>query len=143
MNPEIICGKIHEDERGKVIYFNEFDMSFIKRTYNIINNNTCLIRAWQAHQFEQKWFYCIKGEFVLNFIKITDCKHPSFNEVIETITLKKNVPQILYLPGGYATGIRANKTDSILTVYSSFSVEESKKDDYRYAFDKWKFNTLK
>ena len=61
--PGIIQGGQHVDARGKLTFFNDFDMGAVKRFYVIEHPDTETVRAWQAHKTEQKWFHVIAGSF--------------------------------------------------------------------------------
>ncbi|MEO5832339.1 MAG: hypothetical protein ABIR83_03080, partial [Nakamurella sp.] len=61
--PEIIQGGEHEDARGRLTFFNDFDMKAVRRFYVIEHPDTAIVRAWQAHKKEQKWFYVTAGSF--------------------------------------------------------------------------------
>ena len=98
-----------------------------------------MVRAWQGHQFEKKWFYCSEGSFIINILKIDDFINPSPLLVPEKIVLDSSKPSFLELPGGYATGIKATAENSKLTVFSDYSLDESKNDDYRFSDNKWAF----
>ena len=132
-------GLKHTDERGTVKFFNSLNMAEIVRMYEISPSSTNLVRAWQGHQFEKKWFYCSEGSFIINILKIDDFINPSPLLVPEKIVLDSSKPSFLELPGGYATGIKATAENSKLTVFSDYSLDESKNDDYRFSDNKWAF----
>jgi dTDP-4-dehydrorhamnose 3,5-epimerase-like enzyme len=125
-------GAIHSDERGKLIFFNEFSMEPIKRFYEISPSSTETIRAWQGHLIETKWFYCTAGSFVMNLLPLTENGQPNTSLVIEQYYLTSAEPLVLKVPGGYASGFRATHKDSNLMVFSDASVAASKLDDYRF-----------
>ena len=138
--PHIISGGKHSDDRGELIYFNDFDMSAVKRFYQIsiqapVSNNQ--IRAWQGHRIEEKYFYVNQGEFLIAAVQIDNWENPSKNLIPEIFILKSDIPQVLHLPAGYANGIRPLKDNSILTVYSTLTLEESLQDDYRFDKELW------
>ncbi|MHA1251653.1 MAG: hypothetical protein ACTSRP_16800, partial [Candidatus Helarchaeota archaeon] len=60
-----------------VRYANDFTLPNIKRFYTIENNDTKIVRAWQGHPTETKYFFPIKGKFVVAWVKIDDFKNPS------------------------------------------------------------------
>ena len=66
---KLIVGGIHTDKRGRLEFFNNFDMSLVKRIYFIKHFNVNVIRAWQGHKIESRWFKCIKGEFKIKLVK--------------------------------------------------------------------------
>jgi len=58
----VIEGNIHRDERGVVRFVNDFDMKKVVRMY-CIKPKLGVVRAWQGHKRETKWFYVAKGSF--------------------------------------------------------------------------------
>lgn len=134
---ELIKGGAFSDERGILHFFNDFDMSPIVRMYEIAPKDTVTIRAWQAHKLERKWFYCTAGSFIINSIPVDSFEKPSTEISVKKVTLTENIPNVLQLPGGHASGIKALQADSKLMVFSNFTVSQSKKDDYRFEKDYW------
>ncbi|MGX1930501.1 WxcM-like domain-containing protein [Flagellimonas sp. 2504JD4-2] len=134
---DLIQGEIFEDERGKLRFINAFDMSEIVRFYEIAPKNQEIIRAWQAHEHEKKWFHCMAGSFIINLVEIDNIKNPSDQLIPMRIELNAESPQILEVPGGYATGIKAASNNSRLQVFSNFGLRESGADDYRFPLEKW------
>ncbi len=135
-----IQGSRFSDKRGELNFFNAFDMGEIVRLYEIAPNDTDTVRAWQGHKNEKKWFYCNSGAFIVNLIKLDDFENPSKTLVPDKFILEAENPSILEISGGYATGFKAGKVNSKLLVFSNFSLEESKQDDYRFSEDTWKWN---
>ncbi|WP_222983941.1 sugar epimerase [Flagellimonas meishanensis] len=133
----LIEGDTFMDDRGTLRFANTFDMSEVVRFYEILPKNQDFIRAWQGHQFEKKWFHCISGSFVINLVEIDNFKAPSEELVPVRIELDSFKPNVLAVPSGYATGIRANTPNSRLQVFSNFGLRESSEDDYRYPLEKW------
>lgn len=140
MKPKIIQGGVHKDDRGQLKHFNDFDLSAIKRVY-IINPLKDQFRGWQAHQREGKWFYCSKGSIKIFLVKVDHWEKPSKDLEIEIHSLTADDPKVIVVPGGYASGFLATKSESELTVYSDFGLEESKSDDFRFDGDYWNINT--
>ena len=127
-----VQGGKHTDDRGTLHYFNEFDMSAIKRFYRIDHPDTKVVRAWQGHKIEQKWIYCAKGSFNVELIKIENWDNPRLDENIESYILQASNPVLLHIPGGYVNGFSALEEDSSLIVFSDKTLEESGEDDYRF-----------
>ena len=136
---KVIEGGLHQDSRGIVSFVNDFDMTAIKRFYQIKQSNTELIRAWQGHQKESKWFHCVEGSFTINYIQPDSWGIPSGKEPVNHTELNNHSPKILHIPSGYVTGIKANIPDSILMVYSDFTLSESQSDDFRFDINTWLF----
>jgi len=136
-NANIINTEKYSDERGLLISFNSFDMSVIKRMYEIIPANTEIIRAWQGHKIEHKWFYCISGKFKVNLIKIDNFENPSEVQIIEEYILDSQEPKILHIPGGYLNGFKSLEENSKLIVFSNTGLNELESDDYRFDKTLW------
>lgn len=135
--PNIIKGGEFEDERGKLIFFNEFDMKEVKRFYIIEHPDSTTVRAWQGHQKEQKWFYVLAGSFKIVLVQPDNWQKPSDQLAVEEFILQTTVQQVLYIPGGYANGFKALEPKSKIMVFSSFTVEESSNDNFRFDKTWW------
>lgn len=139
MNPsyQIIKGEVFKDDRGQLSSINNFDLSSIVRFYEIAPKDSSIVRAWQAHKKESKWFYCSKGAFQIKLIRIDDFDAPSDDLTIETFHLNEAEPHVLHVPGGYANGFKSETENSKLVVFSDYGLAESKNDDFRYDINKW------
>lgn len=135
--PQIIQGGNHEDERGRLIFFNDFDMSPVKRFYVIEHRDIKIVRAWQGHKKEQKWFYVIEGSFKVALVQPDDWEKPSRDLKAKEFALKAGDNNVLYIPGGWANGFKALIPQSKMMVFSSFTVEESSNDNYRFDKNIW------
>ncbi len=138
MKTTLIQGNSFSDNRGKLLFFNSFDMKEIVRFYQIQPSDSEFIRGWQAHKEEKKWFHCSKGSFTINLVQVDNFENPNANLISETFVLKSNEPQILAIPKGYATAFKAVDNNSELIVYSNFTLEQSKNDDFRFSLDTFK-----
>src|SRR5690606_30108611 len=136
--PTLIPGSQFTDERANLNFFNALDMKKVVRFYEIVPISTKILRAWQAHREEAKWFYCQSGSFKVHFIKVDYFDSPSSSLLPETYILTAREPAVLYVPGGYANGFRALEKDSRLQIFSNFGLEESKGDDFRFPVGQWK-----
>jgi dTDP-4-dehydrorhamnose 3,5-epimerase-like enzyme len=135
--PEIIVGGVHQDVRGTLAHVNDFDMSRVKRFYTIEHPATTIVRAWQGHKEEEKWFYVIRGIFQVKLIRIDNWEAPSEKLKASEFILTADESKVLHIPAGYANGFRALEPDSKLIVFSNFTVEQSAKDNFRYAIELW------
>lgn len=120
----IIKGNTHTDARGTVRFVNEFDMTNVVRMY-AIEPEIGIIRAWQGHQIETKWFFAAKGSFLVKTINI---ENPA---LITAVTLSDQESQILHIPAGHYNGFEALEKESVLMVYSDASLKKSVVDDHR------------
>lgn len=125
--PLIIEGDMFRDERGMVSFVNDFDMSRVVRMYKI---ECCpgVIRAWQGHRIETKWFFVARGSFL---VKTMNIKHKARKEY----QLNSAVPRVLCIPGGHYNGFVALEAVSMLLVYSDVNLVASKADDLRESID--------
>lgn len=134
---KFIQGGISVDHRGSISHVNELEMRDIKRFYIIHQKDTSVIRAWHAHQFEKKWFYVVKGSFTTAFVKIDDWENPSPDLQPEIFKLSAVDSRVLYIPEGYANGIKATEPNSIIMVFSNKILSEAVDDSWRYDNHMW------
>jgi dTDP-4-dehydrorhamnose 3,5-epimerase len=135
--PIIIKGGTFTDDRGSMRFVNDFTFPDVKRFYFIKHHETNVIRAWQGHQFEKKYFYPITGSFIIAWVKIDDFENPSENLIPEYHLLSANNSELLSVPKGYANGLKALEPNSELMIFSDLDVEESINEKIRYPADKW------
>lgn len=136
---QLIEGGIHRDQRGALKFINSFDLNDIRRMYIIEPSDTNTIRAWQGHKLERKYFYASKGKFTIGLVQIIDWDNPNEETKPEFFELDAERPMILCIPGGYANGIKAQVSGSQLTVFSSSTLEEASKDEFKFSVDFWQF----
>jgi dTDP-4-dehydrorhamnose 3,5-epimerase len=131
-----IIGESFKDERGTINFFNEFNMLPISRMY-MIESPVGVVRAWQGHKKETKWFYVLEGEFLIQTVQISS--GPEFKNRISSTICKSDLKIFQIEPGNY-NGFQALKSNSKLLVFSNFSLSESKGDDYRLSTEElnWK-----
>lgn len=134
---KLIEGEIFEDERGKIFSLNSFRFDEVRRSYFIIHPDKNVVRGWHGHKFEKKWFWCIKGEFVIGLVKIDNWENPDINLIPQIFSMKDSNSQVLYVPEGYANCIKATVNDSILMVYSGKVLDEALEDSWRYDKHLW------
>lgn len=136
---KIINVNISYDDRGDIVHCNEFNFiqNKIKRFYQITNNNINFVRAWHGHKKEEKFLFVLKGAFKICAVKIDNWKNPSKKLTAKEFVINANSPKILNIPGGYAHGTQNLKAGSKLLVFSTFSLQQSINDDYRFKSDLW------
>jgi dTDP-4-dehydrorhamnose 3,5-epimerase-like enzyme len=128
---KFIQGNSHKDERGIVRFVNDFDMTQVKRMY-CIEPELNVIRAWQGHKNETKWFYAAKGSFLVKTVDM-------FNFDKKEYHLNDTESNILEIKGGHYNGFESLEEVSVLIVFSDFGLEQSKGDDFRESLDKFKW----
>jgi hypothetical protein len=130
MIPSIIYGGTYKDNRGLLRYNNSFDASIVKRIY-VIENNLNFIRGWQGHKIEQRWFSAIKGQFMVQLIKIDNWIEPVKELKKITFNLSENTLDVLHIPAGYITSIKSKEEGAKLLVMSDYMLNEIS-DNYKY-----------
>jgi dTDP-4-dehydrorhamnose 3,5-epimerase len=138
---KLISGNFHTDQRGIIRFVNDFNFEGVKRFYCITHPDTEIIRAWQAHKLETKYFYIAKGSFIINWIKIDNWNTPSKDLRVTSHILSDQESDLLIVEPGHANGFQALEPDSTLIIYSNLNLEQSKEDDYRFPADYWKFKS--
>lgn len=138
-NIEILNVSRTYDDRGDVLYCNDFNFiqKKIKRFYQITNNNINFVRAWHGHKKEDKFLLVLKGSFKICVVKIDNWKNPSKTLPVKQFVTNSNDPKIIHIPGGYAHGTQNLIADSKLMVFSTFSLKQTIKDDYRFSSNLW------
>lgn len=137
VKPEVLVGGLFQDQRGTLVYNNDCDLSPVRRYYHITLPHTDIIRAWQAHRQESKWFHCIRGAFTIRLVRIDDWVEPSRDLEVAHFALRADESQVLQIPPGFANGFQALMPDSTLLVFSDRTLHASREDDYRYPADYW------
>jgi dTDP-4-dehydrorhamnose 3,5-epimerase len=135
--PTIIKGGNFADHRGIMRFVNNFSFKDVKRFYLIKHPDTEIVRAWQGHQLEKKYFYPISGSFVIAWVKIDDFENPSINLIPEYHILSVASSEIISIPKGYANGLKALETNSELLLFSDMGLEESLNENIRYPAGWW------
>ncbi len=134
--PIIIEGDFFQDHRGRIDFINDFKLDNAKRMYLIRNSESNKFRGWQGHKVEKRWFLCVKGVFEVSVVKIDNWDNPNNKLVPLKYTLTEENPQVLYVPNGYANGLRALEKDSKLIAISDYELGVHK-DEYRFTNNLW------
>ncbi|MCT8341123.1 dTDP-4-dehydrorhamnose 3,5-epimerase family protein [Flavobacteriaceae bacterium TK19130] len=135
MKPTIHKGGIHQDERGTLQFFNEFDMSKVKRMYHTTHADTETIRAWMGHKIEARWFFCTCGRFKVKTVAIDFNTLSPAGEVQECILSVENA-EVLHIPAGFASGFQALSPSSSLLIMSDYHFGEVD-DSYKLSTDEF------
>ena len=134
MKPSLISGKCHRDSRGILFYNNDFDFTNLKRMYVIENSSKDVIRAWQGHKIEQRWFSAVLGSFKIQLIAVDNWDTPSLTLPKIEFTLHSETLDILHIPAGYISSIQALEEKSKLVVMADYHLGELN-DELRYPTD--------
>lgn len=136
-SPILIKGGFATDDRGYVNFNNSFILKQIKRFYIVQNHKTGFIRAWHGHRKEKKFVLCVSGAAMIAAVKISDFKSPKKDQKINKFFLSERDGSMVYIPNGYANGFKTLNNKTKLIFFSSATVRESLKDDFRYNYDYW------
>ena len=130
--PRMIEGSAAYDDRGSVIFFNQFNMQGIKRCYQVENISKEVIRAFHGHLQEEKYIYVTKGcaKIVCAKIEAGNMLAPPY-----LFLLNSKKPVILKIPKGYANGLKSLEENTAVIFLSTSTLEESKQDDLRFAWN--------
>lgn len=137
MEPKLITGNRIFDNRGSVRFNNNFIFKDIKRFYTVHNYQKNFIRAWHGHFKEEKFIGCIKGTFQISAVKIEKKKKPNKKNKIFTYYLNQSNNDFVYIPKGFANGSMSLEDNSELLIFSTSTVQDSLKDDYRFSSKYW------
>ena len=133
--PQIISGSSHTDHRGTISFVNDFKFEGVNRFYTIHHPDTSIIRAWQGHTQESKYYYPVKGSWIFSWVNMVFDK-PEEEWQVDYIKLKAEDNKIVFLPYGYANGFKALEKDSIIIGFSAPG-EVKEKEILRWEADKW------
>ena len=133
-HPKIINGNSLTDIRGTINFNNSFDASEIKRIYIIKNSSLDFLRGWQGHKIEQRWFSSVHGSFYIKLIKIDNWELPSKNLECLEFSISNKTLDVLHVPKGYISCIKAMEKDSKLLVMADYKLDDIN-DDHKYSSD--------
>jgi dTDP-4-dehydrorhamnose 3,5-epimerase-like enzyme len=132
--PTVIQGDSHTDSRGTIAFVNDFSFEGVTRFYTLHHPETSIIRAWQGHIKEAKYYFPVKGIWVIAWVKI-DFTIDEKDWKAEYVIFKAEENKMLYIPPGYANGFKALEKDSYL---NGFSVQNKESETLlRWDPHKW------
>ena len=137
VEPYVIKGGTYTDERGALEFYNDFDMSQIKRVYFTTHFDKRSIRAWQGHKIESRWLCSVKGGFHVKLIEIDDWANPSEQLRVIEYQLTSENQEILFIPNGFVSGFKAIQPNSKLMIMSDYRLGEIENDELRFDKHKW------
>jgi dTDP-4-dehydrorhamnose 3,5-epimerase len=116
------------DDRGTLDQVFNSDLPFgIKRIYTTVSNKG-VIRGLHGHHNEWKTFYVSKGSIKIITFRMPE---PEIESDIKIFVLNETKPQILILPPNFYHGYVSLSDESRVIIFSSATLEETKKDDHR------------
>ncbi|MDB9886802.1 WxcM-like domain-containing protein [Polaribacter sp.] len=131
MEPTLIKGNVYCDGRGSLLYNNNYDSSAVKRMYMIENSSLEIRRGWQGHKIEQRWFSAVHGSFCVQLMKIDNWEQPSKNLVCKDFIISNKTLDVLHVPRGYISCIKAMEEGAKLLVMSDYMMGEIA-DEHRF-----------
>ena len=135
--PELIRGGLASDDRGRVAFANDFDLSPVRRFYIVENFAVGTVRAWHAHRHERKWVMALAGAALACCVEIDDWDSPSSAAEVHRFTLDAAQPAVLSVPAGYANGAMSLLPGTRLVYFSDAPLDASLEDDVRYPARHW------
>jgi dTDP-4-dehydrorhamnose 3,5-epimerase-like enzyme len=135
--PTLIPGGFAVDDRGQVSFVNGFAFDAIRRFYLVENFSTDVVRAFHGHLKEEKFIFVVGGSAIVAAVPIDDPVTPNRDVKALRFVLSDRQPKILFIPAGYANGFRTLEPESKILFFSTATLEESAKDDYRFPYDHW------
>ena len=111
-----IPGGLSLDDRGRLIFINEFDPTAegIHRFYVVENHRAGFIRAWHAHKYEAKFVTALRGTALIGIVPVADLNDPNPMSDPETVILSADKPQVVYIPPKHANGAKTLTDGCIL-----------------------------
>jgi dTDP-4-dehydrorhamnose 3,5-epimerase-like enzyme len=106
---------------------------FFKRSYLISNHKAGVVRAFHGHKNEAKMFYVARGTFKFIIMEMTESN--TTNQNWKEFILSSDKPLLLFVPPKYYNGFVSLTADNLLICFSSSSIDESIKDDYRLPYN--------
>ena len=134
---KVFSGGLTADKRGQLSFVNNFHFTGVKRFYQIENSGSSPVRAFHGHMKEAKYFYVAKGSILLAAVKLDNPKSPNKNAPVYKKILSHKNPTIAVVPAGYANGFKALEKNTTVIIFSTSTLAQSLKDDYRYPADYW------
>jgi len=135
--PKLIKGGAAADDRGRVSFVNDLDLSDCKRAYFVENFAPGTVRAWHAHRNERKWVMVVAGAALVACVKIDDWDNPSPDAEVKRYTLDASIPSALEVPAGYANGAMSLLAGTKLMYLSDATLEQTLEDDVRFPARHW------
>ncbi|SRR6266567_4739870 len=135
--PTIIKGGLAVDDRGQVSFVNGFSFAKIERFYMVENFSTEVVRAFHGHLKEEKFVLVVGGAAIVATVQLDDPSNPNRDAKPVRFVLSERQPQILHVPAGFANGFRPLEPKTRILFFSTATLEDSAKDDYRFPHDYW------
>lgn len=132
MNARLLQGGSHVDERGQLLYNNDFDLEPVRRIYTIEHNHTELIRGWMGHEIENRWFAVVSGGFRIRVKPVNNWEKPDLDESDAAVfVLSAGMLDVLHIPPAHIFCLQALEPGSKIVVMADHPVGTTN-DEHRY-----------
>lgn len=135
--PRLIEAGIAVDDRGQLTFANDFQFEDVKRFYMVENFSNDVIRAFHGHLKEAKYALVVAGSAIIAVVAMDDTEKPNQQNQVFRYVLSSRKPSVLYIPAGYANGFKALENGTKVMFFSTATLAESERDDYRFPHDYW------
>ena len=135
--PTLIKGGLAVDDRGTLLFANDFGFEGIRRFYVVENHSRDVVRAFHGHKKEAKYVLVLAGSAIVAAVEMDHETKPNKKNKVHRFVLSAKNPHILFIPAGYANGFRSLEDGTKVVFYSTSSLDESKGDDFRFPHDYW------
>lgn len=135
--PQVLIGKLHQDNRGNVSFVNDFSFPKVKRFYMVQNTPEEPIRAFHGHMKEAKYVFVPVGKIKLILAPLTDSQNPDKNVALHSYILTDEKPTVVFVPPGFANGFKSLTSDAQVIFFSTSTIAQSQADDFRFPIDYW------
>ncbi|WP_324721860.1 sugar epimerase [Salinimicrobium sp. HB62] len=88
------------------------------------NVDISFIRGWQGHKIEQRWFSAVNGCFKIELRKIDSNGEISEGSELRTFILHSEKLDVLHVPAGYVSAIKAQEENSKLLAMADHFTNE-------------------
>ena len=132
---KIINGGISVDDRGCLRFVNDFNFDNVKRFYQVENHRRGFIRAWHGHKNEGKYVWVASGSALVGVVPLEAPLGDMTN--VKKFVLSDKKPSILWIPAGNYNGFMSLEENTKIIFFSTSTLDESKNDDIRQAYDAW------
>jgi dTDP-4-dehydrorhamnose 3,5-epimerase len=135
--PSLIRGGSAVDDRGVVSFVNDFSPAAFRRMYTVANHQSRFIRAWHGHKSERKAVTVLSGSALVCAVAIDNWDDPSPTTEVHRFVLSERSPGVLVIPSGYANGFMNLTAETRIAFFSSATLDESLRDDFRFPSRHW------
>jgi len=122
--PQLIKGESFKDNRGQILFNNDFDLKDVRRFYEIENINSDYIRGWKGHTIESRWFFATKGVIKIS-VSSFEKNGKLYKDSPIVFVLDSKTKDVLYVPKYYATTIKQLTDNAKVMVMSDYKLNET------------------